>query len=281
RVALRFFFPELSLCCVVTDRKIETVAFADAHRAVSGCAPAVSRSRRRRKVRRRLVGRVLFLIAEEREDRGTMAALPFIFVRVLLAAMVACKFRDNVLAPSARRAASHSCVALRLQLSKRRLRGLNLPVKIHTTRRPAKRAPEQEHIFVAVGPVCIGLSAMKLRVGLTHVVFDAGKLILPGVRRAVCQLRLQLPATGVRGTEVRRRFARTAVSGLAIHGARRGLVVWRGAVAPSAAAPSPALGGAFICPGSDDSQGANDAETAKKSFHITRRRSKTALPGCS
>ena len=125
-----------------------------------------------------------------------MAALCFLFVCVLLAAMVARKLRDNVLAPSARRVASHSCVALRLQLSKRSLRGLDLPVKIDAARRPAKRAPEQEHILVAVGPVRIGLNAMKLRIGLAHVIFDAGKLILPGIWRAGSSAAPQAPGNG-------------------------------------------------------------------------------------
>ena len=213
-----------------------------------------------------------------------MTALCFLFVCVLLAAMIARKIRDNVLAPSARRVASHSRVALRLQLSKRRLRGLDLAVKIHTMGRPAKRSSEQEHILVAVGPIRFRLNAMKLRIGLAHVIFDAGKLVLSGIWRAVRQLRLKLPATGIGGTEGRR-LTRAAIGGLSIDRAWRRLVVGGRpiAAAPWAAAstPTPALGETFICPCCNHSQGAKDGEAAKKSSHVTRRRSKIALPDCS
>jgi hypothetical protein len=125
---------------------------------------------------------------------------------------------------------------------------------------------------------------MELCVGLAHVIFNAGKLILPGIWRAVCQLRLKLPATGVRGTEDRS-LTRAAIGGLAIDGPWRRLVVgWRliATTAPSApTAPSPALAKTFIWPGCHHSQGAKDGEAAKKSSHITRRRSKTTLPDCA
>jgi hypothetical protein len=42
---------------------------------------------------------------------------------------------------------------------------------------------------------------MELRVGLTHVIFDAGKLVLPGVGRAGIQLRFELPAARICGPE--------------------------------------------------------------------------------
>jgi hypothetical protein len=160
---------------------------------------------------------------------------------------------------------------------------LDLPVKIDAARRPAKRPAEQEHIFVTVRPISIRLSALELRIGLAHVIFNAGKLILPGIWRAVRQLRLKLPATGVRGTEDRR-LTRAAIGGLAIDGARGRLVIGGRSIAaaPWAAAttPTPTLGETFICPCRNRSQGAKDGEAAKKSSHITRRRSKTALLDC-
>ncbi len=210
---------------------------------------------------RHLVRRVLF-VAEEREDRRVPAALRIVFPSVLVAAAIAGKLGDDVIPPPAPGASAQDGVALGLQLRKGGLRRLHLPVKLHAARRAAQRAPEQEHIVVAVGALGVGLRPMEIGVRLPHVLFDARKLILSGIRRAAIELGLKLPAASARSAVglLGRRSAIGRLLRLRLSPARR--------IVAATVAPSPALGGGLVRPGGGERQSANDAETAKESLHV-------------
>ncbi len=179
---------------------------------------------------------------------------------VLVAAAIAGEFGYEVVAPPTRGTSAHDGVALRFQLPKGGLRRLHLPVEVDAARRPAQRAPEQEHILVAIGPVGVGLHPLVIRLGLPHVVFDARKLLLARAWRAAAQLRLKLGAAPTRSAMGLGRRGRSPISWLLLSPARR--------IEVAAVAPSPALSSALIRSGGDHRQSANDAETAKKSFHV-------------